>query len=1741
MMKCGYRQRRRRYRRWKRLHFECLETREYLSVFRDTAVADFTAGSLDSNAYIAATGDGEVSSKPAAGAEFTGSELPAGWFSTVWESGGQAKLDNGQLFINGAMVGPSALYGPGRSLEFVATFSGDAWQHVGFGVDYQQQPWATFSTAIGGTLYARTAAHADTPIPGQWLGAPHRFRIDWTESSVVYWIDGAQVASHAATIRDGMRPLASDYQASGGAVAVDWIRLSPFASNGSFLSRVFDAGTRVTWSDASWKAITPPGTGVSLSVRMGDTATIDSNWTDFIVLAAPDASIGGVARYQQYRVDLTSSLPESTPVLEEVSITYTTDPDTVAPRIVGRSPGPGSNGIEPDSPVKVMFSELLDASTITPMSFRLRAPGCSIYVPATVSYAGSTAVLRPLAPLLPNTPYEVIVAGSVADAAGNPLGSTSIWSFTTRRDKATDTTVGDFLAGAPDGDAYVAQSGDGELMLAPLAAAEFSNSTLAPGWSQHEWAAGGSAKLSGGALCIDGARVGTDALYELGRSVEFVATFSGDAMQHVGFGLTFNESPWAVFSTSNGGGLYARTHNGIVSSDTLIAGNWLGAAHQFRIEWNAAAVNYWIDGNLVASHAVTISGNMRLLASDYLVGGPPVAVDWIRMHVYPASATFVSAVVDAGGPVTWNTVSWNSSTPLGTSLVISVRTGNSPTPDSTWSNFVVLARSGTKVAAASRYLQYHIGLATAVPTQTPVLQDITITSQIRTPHDTVPNFAQDATIISVATGAWSDPGTWSERRLPNALDVVAIGSGTVVTVDRTDASAETIGIYTGGQLRFRTDVDTRLGVGTLLVHEGGRLEVGSGADPVAAHVTAQIVIADQALDLLNDPAQYGTGLIGWGNVSMYGAAKSPTFVRLAVEPRKGATSLSLQRPVSGWQPGDRLILPDTRQLDWNERDASYTPQWEELTLASVSADGLLLTLTRPLVFDHRGARDANGTLEFLPHVGNLTRNVVVRSENPRGTRGHVMLTHRAKVDIRYAAFRDLGRTTIGPIDNTTFELDGEVGHHGTNQRWRYAGLHVHHLMGPATPPADGYQYRLIGNAVDNGGSDHDLMWNVTVHNSHYGLVQQNVVYNAAGAGVATEDGSESFNVFDNNFVVRVRGTGERIDDPGTAGAGYWLRGPNNYVHDNVAANIRGGLYSYGYNVYARYLGSAKVPAFQGADTSVAGQYVTVDMHATPLLEFARNEVYGATPNGMTVWWLGARPMEPRGDAGVIKDLHVWHHHNWGFFGYETNNLTIDGLVARGNTNLRPENLATGMWFGDYYQKGLIITNANIQGMSMGIQTPGFSDGQTTIRNSYFRNVVNISVVMMHSVNGSAGLPAKSTVIRHVKFDALPGLPLKAISMDYFITGPGSGGAATNLIQQDKVFVYDYNQVDGDNFQVYYVEQDSNFILPQTGSYVGPGGPLIGSPEAGLTNKQNWDKYGIAIAGGIAPPNTMMRMGIKGTIRSIVPGGQGLRVVGELANKAADSASLTDALLASVHEEAVARWQQVLGLDSAQVRELGNLTIHVADLPGSLLGLASTDVIWIDQDAAGHGWFVDATPSNDDQVTPAASDLPGAGQVDLLTALAHELGHILGFGHSNTSDVMHEVLEPGTQRVPDSDALRTVASQLASFGSIQGRSRLLASPLVAPVARETVVEGAVGRGRVMAASQTATPARAMEANAHASATSHDPGERFLPSWDILGGGRARQRARDLLLADWDSFSRSLQEVFDDAFDETSSRH
>ena len=138
---------------------------------------------------------------------------------------------------------------------------------------------ATAARCWRGRTTAR-ARVAETTLGTQWLGTPHRYRIDWTASSVTYSIDGAPVTSHTVAIATPMRPIAaSDFNPNFGNIVVDWVRLLPYAAAGSFESRVFDASSAVDWATIYRKTVTPAGTTLAIFRRTGAHGDPDTTWT----------------------------------------------------------------------------------------------------------------------------------------------------------------------------------------------------------------------------------------------------------------------------------------------------------------------------------------------------------------------------------------------------------------------------------------------------------------------------------------------------------------------------------------------------------------------------------------------------------------------------------------------------------------------------------------------------------------------------------------------------------------------------------------------------------------------------------------------------------------------------------------------------------------------------------------------------------------------------------------------------------------------------------------------------------------------------------------------------------------------------------------------------------------------------------------------------------------------------------------------------------------------------------------------------------------------------------------------------------------------------------------------------------------------------------------------------------------------------------------------------------------------
>jgi len=164
---------------------------------------------------------------------------------------------------------------------------------------------------------------------------------------------------------------------------------------------------------------------------------------------------------------------------------------------------------------------------------------------------------------------------------------------------------------------------------------------------------------------------------------------------------------------------------------------------------------------------------------------------------------------------------------------------------------------------------------------------------------------------------------------------------------------------------------------------------------------------------------------------------------------------------------------------------------------------------------------------------------------------------------------------------------------------------------------------------------------------------------------------------------------------------------------------------------------------------------------------------------------------------------------------------------------------------------------------------------------------------------------------------------------------------------------------------------------------------------------------------------------------------GLMAAGGPVTAPANVSALSQAALAPIVHEAIARWTAA-DLSPAVVQKLSQVQFTISDLSGSYLGQQQGTRVTIDTNAAGHGWFVDATPTLDEEFSPSISgtqfkaiDPQAVDKIDLLTVVEHELGHVLGLDDLDPSaaDLMSGTLGIGVRRdISQQDAVD------AAFGS-----------------------------------------------------------------------------------------------------------
>jgi len=142
----------------------------------------------------------------------------------------------------------------------------------------------------------------------------------------------------------------------------------------------------------------------------------------------------------------------------------------------------------------------------------------------------------------------------------------------------------------------------------------------------------------------------------------------------------------------------------------------------------------WDQTGVAVAKVVTVGSATRLY-----YGGESSPENW-RIGVadyspgtssprYRATGYFLSQVVDSGfRNTTWDSIDWSGSFSGVTGIAVSVRAGNTPVPDPSWSNGPVLSAPGSSLVQLSgRFAQVGAALVTQNDSVTPVLDQITVT------------------------------------------------------------------------------------------------------------------------------------------------------------------------------------------------------------------------------------------------------------------------------------------------------------------------------------------------------------------------------------------------------------------------------------------------------------------------------------------------------------------------------------------------------------------------------------------------------------------------------------------------------------------------------------------------------------------------------------------------------------------------------------------------------------------------------------------------------------------------------------------------------------------------------------------------------------------------------------------------------------------------------------------------------
>jgi len=530
--------------------------------------------------------------------------------------------------------------------------------------------------------------------------------------------------------------------------------------------------------------------------------------------------------------------------------------------------------------------------------------------------------------------------------------------------------------------------------------------------------------------------------------------------------------------------------------------------------------------------------------------------------------------------------------------------------------------------------------------------------------------AGTANKTATSSGNWSSAATWGGT-LPVNDDRILIPNGVTVTVDgMISEEFKSIRIDDGATLKFATNVNTELRTEYLFSSMMATLEIGTSTNKVSSNVKASLVFAERGGTTSSfDPERFAPGAVLMGTTTMHGADKT-SWLTLQTHPSAGATQFVLNAAPVGWQVGDKVVVAGTDPI--TNASISSTSEFERDEVVTITAiSGNTVTFTPALVRDHKAPSQAS---DLDVHVANLSRNIVVSSENTsvtsisgefRKPRGHLMFMHTLNVDLRYVETDNLGRTDKTVLlDDWDFEdLDANqntgspVPNGGKNPRGRYS-FHFHRggldtSVFPARPITPLPTPAHVEGCVVNT----DPGWGYVNHSSRVDFIR-NVSYNVVGGAFNTEAGNETGSFIENIAIRTVNSSNPVMsaprprtpsDDAPTSslvdlresrqdfawqGDGFWFHSTGLTVQGNVVSGCTGHAYVFwSEGMIEKGLGAAR----GDIDAHVpAAEFPTLNQELHNWKSTYPNFV-------LDVWYLKPRPFTNNIAYGFPRGIQTYYH------------------------------------------------------------------------------------------------------------------------------------------------------------------------------------------------------------------------------------------------------------------------------------------------------------------------------------------------------------------------------------------------------------------------------------------------------------------------------------------------------------------